>query len=152
MLLTFYFGLLLFAGLYRDSLFTNQIRAAYVAVSQIPFVVVLATKNNIISMLIGIGWDHINYIHRFTGRLLVIAANVHAIGYSRLPLDNLGEVHSAYRATALHLGCRPPSQKLQIGGTAHSGVRHLHLGVTCPHPPEVVRAAIYGDPRQCLVD
>lgn len=81
MLLTFYFGLLLFAGLYRDSLFTNQIRAAYVAVSQIPFVVALAMKNNIISMLIGIGWDHMNYIHRFTGRLLVIAANVHAIGY-----------------------------------------------------------------------
>ncbi|EED82556.1 iron reductase [Postia placenta Mad-698-R] len=150
MLLTFYFGLLLFAGLYRDSLFTNQMRAAYVAVSQIPFVVALATKNNIISMLIGIGWDHMNYIHRFTGRLLVIAANVHAIGYSRLPLDNLGEVHQAYRAAALHVrsvalenpSCRPPSQKLQIGGTVHSDVRHLHLGVTCPHPPEVVRVAI----------
>ncbi|TFY69686.1 hypothetical protein EVJ58_g278 [Rhodofomes roseus] len=77
----FYFGVLLFSGLYHTSIFTNPLRPGYVAVSQIPWVVILASKNNIISLLLGIGWDHLNYIHRFAGRLLTIAANIHVIGY-----------------------------------------------------------------------
>ncbi|CCM06220.1 uncharacterized protein FIBRA_08465 [Fibroporia radiculosa] len=81
LLLTGYFVTLLFAGVYKTSLFMNQVRPGYVAVSQIPWVVAFATKNNIISFVSGIGWDHLNYIHRFSGRLLVIAANVHAIGF-----------------------------------------------------------------------
>lgn len=55
----FYFGVLLFAGLYQTSVFTNPLRLGYVAVSQIPWVVVLASKNNVISLLLGIGWDHV---------------------------------------------------------------------------------------------
>ena len=59
MFCAFYFGVLLFAGLYRTSVFTNPLRPGYVAVSQIPWVVVLASKNNVISLLLGIGWDHV---------------------------------------------------------------------------------------------
>ncbi|TBU43178.1 iron reductase [Dichomitus squalens] len=67
-----YFGLLLFAALYKISIFKDPQRAGLVAASQIPIVYVLATKNNVLSL---------NYLHRFAGRLLVLAANVHAIGY-----------------------------------------------------------------------
>ncbi|GBE84187.1 predicted protein [Sparassis crispa] len=81
LLLLAYFGVLLFAALYKTSLFTNPVRAGYVVVSQIPVVFLFATKNNLISMLLGVGYDHVNYIHRFSGRLLVLAGNVHAIGY-----------------------------------------------------------------------
>ena len=59
MFCAFYFGVLLFAALYRTNVFTSPLRAGYVAVSQIPWVVVLASKNNIISLLLGIGWDHV---------------------------------------------------------------------------------------------
>ncbi|KAH9944644.1 iron reductase [Amylocystis lapponica] len=78
-LLLMYFAILLFATLYRTSPITNPIRAAYVAVSQIPLVFVFAAKNNLVSMLVGVAYDQLNYIHRFAGRLLALAANVHAI-------------------------------------------------------------------------
>ncbi|KAI0699734.1 iron reductase [Cerioporus squamosus] len=76
-----YFSLLLFAALYRTSIWTNPVRAAYVAISQIPVVYLLATKNNVLGVMLGTAYDKINYLHRFAGRLLVLAANVHAIGF-----------------------------------------------------------------------
>ena len=99
-LLIFYFAVLLFAALYRDSIFKNPERAGAVAASQIPWVYILATKNNAIGILLGYGYERVrctspmvrvlpvdkiklSYLHRFTGRLLVLAANVHAIGFSK---------------------------------------------------------------------
>ncbi|KAI0794915.1 hypothetical protein C8Q75DRAFT_748025 [Abortiporus biennis] len=76
-----YFGLLLFAASYRDSVFTNPVRQAYVAISQLPVVYVLATKNNAVGILVGTGYEKLNYLHRLAGRLVVLAANVHAIGF-----------------------------------------------------------------------
>ncbi|THH32211.1 hypothetical protein EUX98_g1990 [Antrodiella citrinella] len=80
-LMLLYFGVLLFAALFRDSVFTNPVRDAWIAVSQLPFVVALATKNNVFSVLLGVGHEKLNYLHRYSGRLLVLAANVHAIGF-----------------------------------------------------------------------
>lgn len=101
LLLLVYFGVLLFAALYKNNIFKNSVRAGLVAASQIPVVVIFAMKNNFISALLGVGYVkvhsfllsyiylrlkqlllQINYIHRFAGRLLVLAANVHAIGFS----------------------------------------------------------------------
>ncbi|EIW56151.1 iron reductase [Trametes versicolor FP-101664 SS1] len=76
-----YFSVMLYAGLYKSNPFTTPIRAGFVAVSQIPMVVALGTKNNVVGMLIGFGYERLNYLHRFAGRMLVLAANVHAIGY-----------------------------------------------------------------------
>ncbi|KAI0666438.1 iron reductase [Trametes maxima] len=76
-----YLGVILYAGLYKSNPFTQPIRAGFVAVSQIPIVIALGTKNNVLGMLIGFGYERLNYLHRFTARLLVLAANVHAIGY-----------------------------------------------------------------------
>ncbi|CDO76408.1 hypothetical protein BN946_scf184937.g22 [Trametes cinnabarina] len=76
-----YFSVLLYAGLYRSNPLTQPIRTGYVAVSQIPIVVALGTKNNVVGMMIGFGYERLNYLHRFAGRMLVLAVNVHAIGY-----------------------------------------------------------------------
>ncbi|KDQ51900.1 hypothetical protein JAAARDRAFT_139501 [Jaapia argillacea MUCL 33604] len=81
LLMAAYFAVLLYAGLYHASPFQQPVRAAYVAMSQIPVVYVLATKNNVISVLIGIGYEKLNWFHQWAGTLLVLAANVHAIGY-----------------------------------------------------------------------
>ncbi|KAJ3559281.1 hypothetical protein NM688_g432 [Phlebia brevispora] len=81
LLLIFYFAVLLFAALFRNSVFKNPIRAGALAASQIPWVYILATKNNVIGTLLGLGYERLNYLHRFAGRLLVLAGNVHAIGY-----------------------------------------------------------------------
>ncbi|KAI8973127.1 incomplete iron reductase [Trametes punicea] len=76
-----YFAILLYAGLYRSNPLTQPIRMGYVAASQIPIVVALGTKNNVVGMLIGFGYERLNYLHRFAGRMLVLTVNVHAIGY-----------------------------------------------------------------------
>ncbi|KZT21964.1 hypothetical protein NEOLEDRAFT_1138761 [Neolentinus lepideus HHB14362 ss-1] len=76
-----YFGGLLFVSLYESSLFTDPIRTGFVAMSQIPVVVALATKFNLIGMVTDVAYQHLNYLHRFAGLLLAIAANIHTLGY-----------------------------------------------------------------------
>ncbi|KAG6380446.1 hypothetical protein JVT61DRAFT_8585 [Boletus reticuloceps] len=53
----------------------------WVSTSQLPFIYVLATKNNVIGLLVGVGYEKLNYLHRFAGLFAVLAANIHAIGY-----------------------------------------------------------------------
>lgn len=76
-----YFGVLLFASLWHSSLFTDPVRTGFVAMSQIPVVVALATKFNLIGMVTDVAYQHLNYLHRFAGQLLAIAANIHTLGY-----------------------------------------------------------------------
>lgn len=103
LLLVFYFAVLLFAALYRDSVFKNEFREGAIVASQLPWVYILATKNNAIGALVGYGYEKVgfksfpqphriltatqlNYIHRHVGRLVVLAANVHALGFSKYKL------------------------------------------------------------------
>ncbi|KAG6888257.1 hypothetical protein C0992_009146, partial [Termitomyces sp. T32_za158] len=76
-----YFLTLLYAGLYKSSPFSDPVRAGWVAVSQLPIVIALATKNNILGSLMGFTYEKLNYLHRFLGQLIVLAANVHSLGY-----------------------------------------------------------------------
>ncbi|KAG6327686.1 hypothetical protein ID866_11403, partial [Astraeus odoratus] len=81
LLVTTYTAIIFYVGLYKSNPFTDPLRAGWVVASQIPFVYILATKNNVIGMLLGVGYEKLNYLHRLVGRLMVIGANVHAIGY-----------------------------------------------------------------------
>ncbi|KAI0055968.1 hypothetical protein BV25DRAFT_1668797 [Artomyces pyxidatus] len=79
--LSIYFGINLYAGIYRSNPFTDPIRTGYVAMSQVPIVVALAGKNNWLSWACGVGYEKLNYIHRFAGYVIVLALNVHTVGY-----------------------------------------------------------------------
>ncbi|KZT71155.1 hypothetical protein DAEQUDRAFT_810137 [Daedalea quercina L-15889] len=79
-LLLSWFGIMLFAGLFNINPFLYPGRAGIIVYSQLPLVFALGTKNNVIGMLIGQGYERLIYLHRFVGRFLVFAANVHAIG------------------------------------------------------------------------
>lgn len=81
LVLVIYFATLVYAGFLKSSPFTDPLRTGFVAMSQIPVVYLLATKNNILGIFIGLGYEKLNYIHRFAGTLLVIASNVHSLGY-----------------------------------------------------------------------
>ncbi|KAF6760556.1 ferric reductase transmembrane component [Ephemerocybe angulata] len=61
--------------------FTDGARAGMIAVSQMPLIFALAQKSSILGSLLGYGYETLNYIHRYAGRLSVTAANVHAIFY-----------------------------------------------------------------------
>lgn len=61
---------------------TNPVRTGIIAVSQVPVVFALACKSNIVGTLLGKGYEQINDMHRVVGRVLIIYANVHSLGYS----------------------------------------------------------------------
>ena len=54
-----YFGVLLFATLHKSSVFKDPKRAGWVAISQIPVVYVLATKNNVLCVAWGTAYDRV---------------------------------------------------------------------------------------------
>lgn len=55
-----YFGIILYAGLHKSNPFTDPVRAGFVAVSQLPVVILLATKNNVLGMLISVGYEQVS--------------------------------------------------------------------------------------------
>ncbi|KAH9944663.1 iron reductase [Amylocystis lapponica] len=81
LLLLIYSGIMLYAGLYKSDPFTDPVRAGFVYGSQVPFVIVLATKNNAIGWLVGCGYEKLNFLHRLVGRFAILAVNVHGIAY-----------------------------------------------------------------------
>ncbi|KAI0650622.1 ferric reductase NAD binding domain-containing protein [Trametes meyenii] len=54
-------------------------RAAHLASCQLPFIVALAGKNNIISLLTGVGHEKLNVLHRATARTALVLLWVHAL-------------------------------------------------------------------------
>ncbi|KAL4080085.1 ferric reductase like transmembrane component-domain-containing protein [Scleroderma yunnanense] len=81
LLIVGYMAIVAYSGFYKSNPFSDPMRAGWVATSQIPFVYIFATKNNVIGMLLGVGYEKLNYFHRHIGRLILTAANVHALGY-----------------------------------------------------------------------
>ncbi|KAH9055774.1 hypothetical protein EDB87DRAFT_1779870 [Lactarius vividus] len=99
-LLTYGF-IVLYACFFLSNPFKDPNRAAYIAVSQIPIVVALANKSNWLSWLSGVGYEKFNYVHRFSGRFVVAAVNVHAMG--RLYKSSLNGTLQARLRTPLYI-------------------------------------------------
>lgn len=77
-----WFLITLYATLYKSTgTFTDPTRAGWVGIAQLPFVFAFGTKNNVIGGLLGMGYEKLNFIHRFVARLVVLAVNVHVIGF-----------------------------------------------------------------------
>ncbi|KAF9223093.1 hypothetical protein BS17DRAFT_153260 [Gyrodon lividus] len=55
-------------------------RAGLLAASQFPFITILGTKNNIVSLVTGISPDKLNYMHRLTARACLALVGIHALG------------------------------------------------------------------------
>ncbi|WVR09402.1 hypothetical protein IAU60_006469 [Kwoniella sp. DSM 27419] len=77
------FLVLSFYGTGWDTLtWSNQ--AAWLAVAQVPMIIALAGKNNLISFLTGIPYDRLNYLHRASAKLCLLGVWIHAGGHWRL--------------------------------------------------------------------
>ncbi|KAI6000848.1 hypothetical protein EDD15DRAFT_2362320 [Pisolithus albus] len=81
LLMAGYAAMVFYCGFYKSNPFSDPPRVGWITVSQIPFVYILASKNNVVGMLVGVGYEKLNYLHRNIGRLVVVGANVHALGY-----------------------------------------------------------------------
>ncbi|KZV60449.1 hypothetical protein PENSPDRAFT_594068 [Peniophora sp. CONT] len=74
-----YIALVLGCVLTNAPLIDNPNRAGFLALAQLPPVFLFATKNSLLSILLGGAgaYDKLNYVHRWTGRGLFLAAVVH---------------------------------------------------------------------------
>ncbi|WVR03427.1 hypothetical protein IAU60_000418 [Kwoniella sp. DSM 27419] len=69
-------------GLFYDNSVVNQpVRAGFCAVNLLPIVFLLAEKVNWIGHLIGVGYEKLNFLHRFLGRLIFVASTFHGASY-----------------------------------------------------------------------
>ncbi|KAG6907768.1 hypothetical protein DXG01_007481 [Tephrocybe rancida] len=68
--------------------------AANIVTTQLPLMVALGTKNNIIAYLTGIGYEKLNYFHRMIARVLWVLICVHASG--RITIGLVGTLSLQY--------------------------------------------------------
>lgn len=61
-----------------------------VAFYQIPLVVGLASRNNVISFVTGIGYEKLNYLHRAAGRVCILTTWLHTLGWFHKGLGKHG--------------------------------------------------------------
>ena len=70
-----------------------SLRAAWLTVAQIPLIVLLAGKNNIIGLLVGVSYERLNVLHRWVSRCLFLTVTMHfgfqSFGWNRLGLMQL---------------------------------------------------------------
>ena len=66
-----------------------SLRAAWLTVAQIPLIVLLAGKNNIIGLLVGVSYERLNILHRWVSRCLFLTATMH-FGYQSFGWNRLG--------------------------------------------------------------
>ncbi|KDR77917.1 hypothetical protein GALMADRAFT_65414 [Galerina marginata CBS 339.88] len=60
-------------------LMSNSNRAGFIALAQFPIVFLFATKNSIVSLLLGPGngYEKLNFIHRWSGRIMFLGGVLH---------------------------------------------------------------------------
>ncbi|KAF8347439.1 hypothetical protein F5887DRAFT_31662 [Amanita rubescens] len=76
-----YFSIWLYTFSCVANPFTDPKRSGWIVIFQLPFLFMFSAKNNILGWLVGFGYQSLNYLHRYVGQLVILAANVHAIGY-----------------------------------------------------------------------
>ncbi|RHZ64896.1 ferric reductase family protein [Aspergillus thermomutatus] len=71
--------LLTYNAVMHDAYYWERIgfRAAWISVTQIPLVIILAGKVNVIGFLIGSSHERLNWLHRWVARTLFVSVTVH---------------------------------------------------------------------------
>lgn len=65
------------------------VRAAWLAIAQVPLLILLAGKNNLIGFLTGTSYERLNVLHRWTSRVLLLLATLH-LGYQSYGWNKYG--------------------------------------------------------------
>ena len=83
------------------------LRAAWLTVAQIPLIVLLAGKNNIIGFLTGVSFERLNVLHRWVSRCLFMTATMH-FGYQSFGWNRLGLMQLEWNTDT----CPPTGEQL----------------------------------------
>ena len=78
-------------------------RTGYVTAAQLPLVYILSGKNNLIGLLTGFGYEKLNWLHRWTARVLLLSATIHLVFWF--------ESWARWRYIAVQLGKDPITQR-----------------------------------------
>jgi DMSO/TMAO reductase YedYZ heme-binding membrane subunit len=70
-----WYGGKFFLPLWHQNLLTAQ------SFSQVPLIIGLASRNNVISWLTGVSYEKLNYLHRASGRVCALMAWIHAMSW-----------------------------------------------------------------------
>ncbi|KAK7743662.1 ferric-chelate reductase Frp1 [Diatrype stigma] len=72
-------------AIYKDGLFWERIgyRNAWVTVTQVPFLYLLASKTSIIGLVAGTSHERLNWLHRWVARTMFVTATVHGFHFWR---------------------------------------------------------------------
>ncbi|KAJ2919424.1 hypothetical protein MD484_g997, partial [Candolleomyces efflorescens] len=78
-----YCVILFYALMYRSNPFVDATRPGWVSTSQIPLVLGLGVKGNVLGLggLLGVGYERLNWGHRVVGRVVIVCANLHGVFY-----------------------------------------------------------------------
>ncbi|KAK0235195.1 ferric reductase like transmembrane component-domain-containing protein [Armillaria nabsnona] len=76
-----YLSVFIYPTLYKSNPFSDPVRTGWVAIAQLPFIFAFTSKNNVLGPFLGLGYEKLNFMHRIAGMIMVIAVNVHGIGY-----------------------------------------------------------------------
>lgn len=60
---------------------TDNSRSGFLVLAQLSAVFLLATKNNILALLLGRGWEKLNFLHRWAGRGVFLSATFHGASW-----------------------------------------------------------------------
>lgn len=55
------------------------VRASWLAIAQVPLLILLTGKNNLIGIVSGVSYERLNVIHRWSARVLLFLATLHVI-------------------------------------------------------------------------
>lgn len=100
LLMAGYTIIIFYAGLYQSNPFVDYTRSGWVGISQLPFIYILATKNNVIGMLIGVGYEKVRPFRRCD------------FGARCLTLSNSAELPSSLPWTFCHRCCQRSCYRL----------------------------------------
>lgn len=65
-------------------------RAGMIAIAQLPFVLALGMKANLVSVVTGVGHEKLNVLHRWLGMLMGVFSVIHALPYFVEPVKHGG--------------------------------------------------------------
>ncbi|CAE6503102.1 unnamed protein product [Rhizoctonia solani] len=80
LVLSAYLAIICVAMFYQSNPKTNTNRAGFVVMSQMPIAFAFGTKNSVITILTGISYEQLNFVHRWIGQLMFLASLFHFVG------------------------------------------------------------------------
>jgi predicted ferric reductase len=79
-----------FWGCIVDGTFDYANPIGFTAFAQIPLIVGLASRNNVLSWITGVSYEKLNYLHRASGRICILTTWLHTLGWFHKGLGKHG--------------------------------------------------------------